>query len=198
MSETAETGGQIARPLHVLVPLIREDLKLANEAAKRAGLPYYAAAGAKMLEAKDGKQIPHGEFRAWIERNFKISYAHAHKYMQYAEYNRTEKSSVDDFSSLSDFVRRKTQNKSYNTPQTVRPQPWHEPVKKIIDRVNIDKLREENLKRTEERELERKLALQLIDIGYKALAAKLHPDKGGSREAMSRLNHVRDRLKNAV
>jgi hypothetical protein len=31
--------------------------------------------------------------------------------------------------------------------------------------------------------------------GYKALAAKLHPDKGGSHEAMARLNRVRDNLK---
>jgi hypothetical protein len=54
------------------------------------------------------------------------------------------------------------------------------------------------LKREQERELQRKLALQLIDIGYKALASKLHPDKGGSREAMSRLNAVRERLKGFV
>jgi hypothetical protein len=43
--------------------------------------------------------------------------------------------------------------------------------------------------------LKYKLAMQLIDIGYKALATKLHPDKGGSGDAMSRLNEVRDRLK---
>jgi DnaJ-class molecular chaperone len=43
--------------------------------------------------------------------------------------------------------------------------------------------------------LKYKLAMQLIDIGYKALATKFHPDKGGSRDAMSRLNEVRDRLK---
>jgi hypothetical protein len=32
------------------------------------------------------------------------------------------------------------------------------------------------------------------DMGYKALALKLHPDVGGSAEAMSRLNRVRERL----
>jgi hypothetical protein len=35
------------------------------------------------------------------------------------------------------------------------------------------------------------LALQLIDIGYKVLSVKLHPDKGGSHDAMRRLNKVR-------
>jgi hypothetical protein len=39
------------------------------------------------------------------------------------------------------------------------------------------------------------LALRLIDIGYKALAMKLHPDKGGSQDAMARLNLVRNRLR---
>jgi hypothetical protein len=39
------------------------------------------------------------------------------------------------------------------------------------------------------------LGRRLIDIGYKALASKLHPDKGGSPEGMSRLNTVRDQLR---
>ena len=40
-----------------------------------------------------------------------------------------------------------------------------------------------------------KLGLRLIDIGWKRLAAELHPDKGGSHADMARLNRVRDRLK---
>jgi hypothetical protein len=43
-------------------------------------------------------------------------------------------------------------------------------------------------------EAQRALARRLIDIGYKALAKELHPDKGGSSEAMSRLGDVRRRL----
>jgi len=31
----------------------------------------------------------------------------------------------------------------------------------------------------------------MIDLGYKALAKELHPDKGGSSEVMARLNRVR-------
>jgi len=48
------------------------------------------------------------------------------------------------------------------------------------------------------RATERKLAVELIDIGYKALALKLHPDKGGSTASMMQLNRVRDRLKTAT
>jgi hypothetical protein len=56
----------------------------------------------------------------------------------------------------------------------------------------------EDLKRADDREAERKLALQLINIGHKTLATELHPDKGGSCEAMSRLNAIRNRLKRAA
>jgi curved DNA-binding protein CbpA len=54
------------------------------------------------------------------------------------------------------------------------------------------------LSQAKERETQRTLSLQLIDIGYKVLATKLHPDKGGSPEAMARLNQVRDALKRHV
>lgn len=192
---THEARKEIVRPLRILVPLIKEDLRHGQEAAQNAGLPYYRAAGEKMLEAKE--QLKHGEFKPWIVRNFKISYSHAHKYMQFAEATAGQKSFAKDFSSLSDFVR-KTSSPTYNYPQTVRPQSWHDPVKKIINRVDIETLRDSELKRADEREAERRLALQLIDIGYKTLATKLHPDKGGSRDAMARLNRVRDRLKDHV
>lgn len=102
---TQQTGREVARPLKVLVPLIKEDLESGREASERAGLPYYRAAGEKMIEAKE--QIA----------------------------------------------------------PTVRPQAWHEPVKQIIGRVDLETLRDAELKRADEREAERKLALQLIDIG---------------------------------
>ena len=54
---------------------------------------------------------------------------------------------------------------------------------------------QEKQSREDETKLHRDLADELIDIGYKALATKLHPDRGGSRDAMARLNIVRDELK---
>jgi hypothetical protein len=172
----------IARPLAVLVPLIREDLKQ----AEGAGMPYFRAAGEKLLEAKD--QLAHGEFKAWVTRNFSVGYQQASLYMKMVK-----RSSRDDFSTLQEFRRAHTGYK-----QTVHPQPWHDPVKEAIGRVNIDALRQDALEKQKERALQRKLALSLIDIGFKALATKLHPDKGGSREAMARLNRVRKLLQQAV
>jgi hypothetical protein len=193
-----KSGTTIARPLRVLVPLIKDDLQRAREAAERAGLPYFRDAGEKLLEAKE--QLAHGEFLPWVKRNFALSMETAKHYMRLAEHAAEhaaeQNGSALPFSSLSDFIR-KTSNPNYNLPHTVRPPTWHEPVKKIVERVDTDTLNlaREELKRADEREAQRKLALQLIDIGYKVLAQELHPDKGGSRDAMTRLNHVRDRLK---
>lgn len=57
---------------------------------------------------------------------------------------------------------------------------------------------EDNLTRMQERDAESKLGLRLISIGYRVLAKELHPDKGGSKEAMHRLGRVRDRLRSNV
>lgn len=57
---------------------------------------------------------------------------------------------------------------------------------------DIDALRAQaGSKRAEQR----KLALRLIDIGFRVLAVEMHPDKGGSGEAMALLNEVRDQLR---
>ena len=185
----------ISRPLRVLVPLIKDDLKQGNEAAKSASMPYFQAAGEKLLEAKG--QMPHGEFTGWVKRNFDVSTVTANKYMDLARATSgDQKLRASDFPSLNAF--HKATGDSQYMPNKPRPQPWHEPVKEAIGRVNVEALKQDALARQDERALQRKLALNLIDIGYKALATKLHPDKGGSREAMARLNRVRDMLRSAV
>lgn len=180
----------VARPLRVLVSLIQEDLKHGKDAAVRAGMPYYQAAGEKMLEARP--QIPVGDFQSWVERNFKISYRQASNYMRLAQAHPSTGSALP-VDTLSEFIR-ETGNPNYNRPTP--PPDWHGPVNKIVDRVDTEtlNLKREEMKRADERVAQRTLALQLIDIGYKVLARTLHPDKGGSREAMTRLNAVRDRL----
>ena len=54
---------------------------------------------------------------------------------------------------------------------------------------------QERQARDDEVRLHRELAEELVDIGYRALATRLHPDRGGSKDAMARLNRVRDELK---
>src|SRR3954452_13354217 len=69
MSEVTTAGStQVARPLRVLVPLIKDDL--AN--IEQAGMPYRRAAGEKMLEAKTSGAMSHSELLAWIKRTFDL------------------------------------------------------------------------------------------------------------------------------
>ncbi len=187
---TAETGKQVARPLRVLVPLIKEDLRHGTEAAKNAAIPYYTAAGEKMIEARP--QMTATEFDGWTKRNFNVGRRQANEYMNLARHNSGSGASQRTFTSLRDVVHQTRDNPNYGKPAS-----WQEPVRQIIGKVDVELLniRKAEMARADERDAQRTLALQLIDIGYKALATKLHPDKGGSRDAMMRLNQVRDRLK---
>jgi hypothetical protein len=189
---TEQTSNTIARPLKVLVPLIREDLRRAEAAATEAAMPHHLAAGEKMLEARG--QMSHGDFGPWLKREFKIGSTQAYRYMAAVEAQ--ENFRPRKFSSVNEAL--KASGRYGYMPNKPRPQPWHDPVKQIINRVDVERLATESLRRAEEQRLQYKLALQLIDIGYKALAAKLHPDKGGSHAAMARLNMVRNRLKDTA
>lgn len=196
MTQTAVAVNEeqrVVRPLRVLVPLIQDDLKHGREAAERAGMPYYQAAGEKLIEAKI--QIKHGEWGSWLDRELSISRSQADRYILYAKADvKTKFTARGEFASLREVER--SVNPNIGTGKTA----WHEQVTNIVSRVDTEtlNLKREELKRQEEREAQRKLALQLIDIGYKVLARTLHPDKGGSREAMSRLNAVRERLKQSA
>jgi hypothetical protein len=47
-------------------------------------------------------------------------------------------------------------------------------------------------------EAQRQLGLELIDVGFRHLATKMHPDTGGTTDAMALLIEVRDRLRQAL
>ena len=67
--------------------------------------------------------------------------------------------------------------------------------RRVLRDVARDDFVQERQARDDEVQLHRELAEELIDIGYRALATRLHPDRGGSKDAMTRLNRVRDELK---
>ena len=183
---------EVARPLHVLVPLIRDDIKHGDE----AGLEYYANAGDKLHEAKDGSfsDQPIGKFWEWAQKTFKRSKRALNDYMDLSTTRARRVKTFHKINSISEH-RRSIGQQARESGRVFRE--YQQPVDDIVQRaqVNAARLANDDLNRAEEREAQRKLALQLIDIGYKALASKLHPDKGGSRDAMARLNTVRDRLK---
>jgi hypothetical protein len=159
---------EVARPLHVLVPLIKEAIRRGTQAS----LEHYRRAGEMLLEAK--AQLAHGEWGPWLKRHFALSSTSALAYMKLAREMLANSQNLR-FSTLSD-VAYPYKKARYQTP------------------VDVEKLVQHQQDRENDRRLSQ-LKLQLIDIGYKVLAAKLHPDKGGSAEAMVRLNRARSELK---
>ena len=172
---------QIARPLPVLVPLIQEELA----AGDRAGMEHYRHAGEMLLEARD--QVAPFKWSKWLAKNFELSRTTAWRYMKAAE------------GFPQDAEARSRANVSLRSIVEPHRRPSHaqwQPVFEATKNIEVDEFAEARKARAEETQLHRDLALELIDLGYKALATRLHPDvRGGSHNAMRRLNRVRSELK---
>jgi Protein of unknown function (DUF3102) len=171
----------ITRPLRVLEPLIKDDLRRGNE----AGLEYYRAAGDKLREART--QVATHRWGAWLSQKFELSRMTAWRYMRLSELYEEGTVSHEDTSY------RELTEPGHTAKQRARTQKTR-PYRKAISDVDVDDIARHRDTREEEVRLHRELALQLIDIGFKALATRLHPDRGGSRIGMQRLNTVRRHL----
>ena len=83
---TAIPEGRVARPLRVLVPLIKHELAEGDA----AGLEHYRRAGEMLVEAQG--QVARGSWGRWLIQNFELSRRTAYRYMRLAR--------VDDVSAL--------------------------------------------------------------------------------------------------
>lgn len=175
------TKSQIARPLSVLVPMIQEEVLAGNEAGKE----HYYQAGKLLLEVRDSGQVADFKWNKWLSENFSLSYRTAYRYMAFAERVDEDPSLLTTLSSMFEII-------SPDEHQTRKKRRAAFKLHKPIDRFAA-----ERQARADETKLHRALALELIDIGFKALATRLHPDHGGTDNAMRRLNRVRREL-NAV
>ena len=190
----ASENQQIARPLKVLASLIRADLSQASQAEKAAGAPYYISIGEKLKEAKQQFTVS-SEFKSWVGKNCRFGQRQADLYISLANAELTPEQRIalqtEEKRSLRETIQELTGNKNYG-----KTAAWKDDAKENIRKAKEDAARweQEALSRTQERDAGRKLAMQLIDIGFKALASKLHPDKGGTKDAMARLNRVRKHL----
>jgi len=177
----------ISRPLKVLIPLIKADI----ERGDRAGMEYYADAGDKLIEAKESAQIAHGYWTAWVRKNFALSLETAQLYMRAARLRieNAEKRNSDQVLPSSLRAMRGITTRERKERKADRA------YKSVLRDLETDLYAQEQQTRADEVRLHREIALELIDVGFKALATRLHPDRGGSKEAMARLNRVRDELK---
>jgi hypothetical protein len=179
-------GSQITRPLKVLIPLIKDELQEGDA----AGHDHYRRAGEMLIEAKD--QVAHGAWTQWLTKNFELSQRQAQVYMQWARHKaqmRSGDAHLESFSSLNDMTgATERQREQRNATQ-------EKAFRKTLRDVAREDFVQDRQAKDEEIKLHRELAAELVDLGYRALATRLHPDRGGTKVAMMRLNRVRDELK---
>lgn len=169
---------QVSRPLKVLIPMIQSELQQGNE----AGQEHYRLAGEMLIEAKE--QVGYGGWGRWLAKNFDLNAKTASVYMRWARtYNDT-----------SGAPRPKSLREMRGDGERMQSKQQQD-FRRVLRDVARDDFVQERQTRDDEVRLHRDLAEELIDIGYRALATRLHPDRGGSKDAMSRLNRVRDELK---
>ncbi len=162
-------------------------------------MEYYKNAGDKLNEAKDGHFDGNiTGFWKYAEKTTGKGRTQISTWMSSARAD-----SNKSFKSLNDY--RYTPKKEGGAGEKwIRPvaREWTAPADGIAERARKEAFRlvqDDALTRSQERDAERTLAHRLIDIGYKVLAKELHPDKvGGSKDAMKRLNSVRDKLKHSI
>lgn len=166
-----------SKSVSIRVPKIRSLLKAGDD----AGIRYYREAGVELNQAKAEWEGP--GFMEWAVETFDRKETQLRRYMSLPEAPRRG------------GTIRSALGASYGSSNHGRP-GWERPVREVVNRINVRAMAQERQNREKEEKIQRQLALQLIDIGYKVLATKLHPDKqGGSTEAFQRLKEVRDRLK---
>ena len=182
---------KISRPLKILVPLIQEDLNQANH----AGLECYRRAGDKLREARS--QVAAHRWGAWLSENFELSRRTAERYIRLSE--KFEDGEIPDATPgvASPGYREILGGNSTKRRERYHTTPNRE-FRKAMREFEPQAVSHASATRDEETQAHRELALELIDIGYKALATRLHPDHGGNKHAMRRLNRVRDELKSVA
>jgi len=178
----------VSRPLKVLIPLIKADI----ERGDRAGMEHYADAGDKLIEAKE--QVAFGYWGAWLSKNFALTDRTASRYMRLARLRADKPQNGHGVTEMPNSLREMD-----GTTTRAREQRRAESdFKTVLRELETDLYAQEKQTRADEVQLHRDIALELIDVGFKALATRLHPDRGGSKDAMSRLNRVRDELKSVA
>ena len=171
---------KVARPLKVLVPLIQDEIT----AGTSAGIEHYRRAGEMLVEARE--QVAFHGWGRWLSKNFALSRSTAFYYMKLAQ--QPERSAVLNSRPL-------TLREATGQPKEASSEGRWRKIREAARRVVVEDFQQERQARDEEVRLLRELILQMMDLGYRALATRLHPDRGGSQEAMVRLNRARDKVK---
>lgn len=176
------------RPVKVLIPLIKRDLAKIERISENATYESQKACGGKLAEAKP--QVK-GEWMTWLKFNFALSYDTATRYISAWESSRKKRDLK--VKSITEHLR--NVNPNYARPRQKVDEPA---TRSIWDGIDTEVFEERQVSATKERRLKVKMAAELVEAGFRAMSHKFHADKGGSDDAMRRLEEVRTTLKEAI
>jgi hypothetical protein len=198
---TRREDGTVALPLKTLIPMIRVEL----EAGHAAGVEHYRKAGEHLLDAKPQVMQSGKSWTSWLAKNFKnadgkpLSHDTALRYMRFAEQSNTRRRvfrTIEEAIGDDRSARREREQRSHRAEASASAR--QQQLNGFTKQVDFDALRRERQDRDREEKLVHKIALQLVDVGYRVMAAKEHPDKGGTSEGMARLTRVRNWLNDLI
>jgi hypothetical protein len=180
-------GRKVARPLKALIPLIQSELQQGNS----AGHEHYMRAGQMLIEAKD--QIAYGAWNRWLTKNFDLSKTTANVYMRWARENEhLDGGAVEvPYRSIRDMTGHTERRREQN--QSTQNKRFKDVLRDVMQ--DRDAFAQERQRHAEEIEAYRELAEKYCNTAFYALAAKLHPDHGGSKNAMAMLNRIHEDMK---
>jgi hypothetical protein len=172
-----------ARSIQQLAALIRKDLE--------AGDRGYTDAGHKLLEARQNFLSRSVNKKGEPRKNLSPVEARAFFAWAYREFDRQPNQlRVYMRMALGELNKARAGKRSGKTTASFS---WEDRINaefefKGFEEEDLDDEAAERTFREERKGQHSELILRMINLGYKALALKLHPDNGGSNEEMQRLN----------
>jgi len=189
------------RSLAKLTPMIRKELKAGFDAGQR----HWQIVGRLLNEAREHfpKSGPNPKgltFHQWVADNFQhpllnkpLSKDAANTWMRAVKGSvrgTTEPISLMEATNDS----RHPKSESYNPKLD-----WERNIRKVQKTVNVDQLRKQLATEREQARERDALARKIVDAGFRALSAVVHPDRpGGSKEAMKKLTETKNWLQEQI
>jgi hypothetical protein len=177
-----KTEKRVARPLSVLSGLIKKERQRADEDSK----DHWKQIALLLVEAFVHFNGDWQEFEKWFKgEQFDFAYPSARAKLRALD-NLHKTTAVTD----TPFWKARMGKPTYVEPED----EVREKVRKSVEFSR--RIMAEAAVKRDESDAIRKLALQIVDVGFKLLSTKFHPDRrGGSADAMRRLNAARALLK---
>jgi hypothetical protein len=126
-----------------------------------------------LIEAKE--QVAYGRWGVWLSKNFDLTDRTAQQYMRMARNEQHFRSGASEVRHAS--IRQMTGQTEREREH--RQSKQQQDFRRVLRDVARDTFIQERQTRDDEIKLHRDLAEELVDIGYRALATRLHPDRGG-------------------